>query len=76
MARGSETISPEQEIEILQLWAQAMDIKQKFTPEQIGSVPGLSGVIEAALKLPDEIGWGEERAMPRRTRKRAEAGKG
>jgi hypothetical protein len=66
MPRGSDTISPEQEIEILQFWAQAMDIKRKFTPEQIQSVRGLSEAIEAALKLPDEIGWGEERSVGRR----------
>jgi hypothetical protein len=54
------SIDGDLEINILQLWAQAMDIKLKFTPEQIQSVRGLSEAIEAAMSLPDEIGWGEE----------------
>jgi hypothetical protein len=61
-------INTEQEIEILQLWAWAQNIKQKFTPEQIQSVRGLSEAIEAAMKLPDEIGWGEEPPLPKRRR--------
>jgi hypothetical protein len=61
-------INSEQEIEIMQLWAQAMNIKQTFTPEQIQSVRGLSEVIEAAMKLPDEIGWGDGPLLHKRAR--------
>ncbi|NIX75274.1 hypothetical protein [Microvirga terricola] len=62
MTRPSIKISAEQEITILQFWAQAMDIKRTFTPEEIQSVPGLSKAIEVAKTLPDGIGWGNDLA--------------
>jgi len=60
MTRQPIKISPEKEIVILQFWAQAVDIIRGFSPEEIKSVKGLAQALDAALKLPDAIGWGEE----------------
>jgi len=60
MTRQPIKISPEKEIIILQFWAQAVDIIRGFSPEEIESVRGLAQALDAARKLPDAIGWGEE----------------
>jgi hypothetical protein len=59
MPRQSITISPVQEMLVLQFWAQAMDISRVFSSEEIRSIPGLATAIEAAMQLPDAIGWTE-----------------
>jgi len=64
MTRQPNKISLEKEIVILQFWAQAIDILRSFSPEEIKSVQGLSQALEAARRLPDAIGWGEEQSIP------------
>ena len=64
MTRQSYKLSPEKELVILQFWAQAVDILRSFSPEDVEAVRGLGQALEAARKLPDAIGWGEEEENP------------
>lgn len=79
MTRQSIKISPEKEIVILQFWAQAIDIIRSFSPEEIKSVKGLAQALDAARKLPDAIGWGDEHAVrsqvSRSTRSKSQKGR-
>jgi len=49
-------------------------MKRTFTPEQIDSVRGLSEAIEAALRLPGEIGWGDDNVVRQRPGATSRAG--
>jgi hypothetical protein len=60
MTRAKTELGLNQEMMILQFWAQGIDILQTFSEDQLRAVPSLKKAIEIASRLPHEIGWGDE----------------
>lgn len=60
MNRAKAKLGLNEELMILQFWAQGIDILQMFSEEQLQAVPSLKRAIEATSGLPSEIGWGDE----------------
>lgn len=54
---GEKLVTPELELAVLAFWAAAMDVKRRFSRQEIEALPELSRAIAAAHLLPAAIGW-------------------
>jgi hypothetical protein len=71
MTKAKSELGLNEELMVLQFWAHGMDIRQKFSKEQIRAVPSLGKAIAAVSRLSDEIGWGDEPQRSSKQRKKS-----